>query len=164
MTEPPRPVDNLDDDLDDDEPVDELDDDLDDDEPGRAKKSPVRPSDHDRAMAAELRRLLETNRYSYRSFANAIKAADPDEYWTKSRIQRLANASRRFSLTELADMLATLGEDRTRFLAKVGYIQLSDDLRSRVETDVWLSPDDRRAVLAVINDAYQRAGRDDRSS
>lgn len=161
MPEPVDPLDELDDELDDDT---EDTDTEDDDEPGRSKKSPVRPSDYDRAVATELRRLLKEHRHSYRSFAAAVEAADPDENWTKSRLQRLAKATRRFSLTELADILGTLEEDRTRFLAKVGYIQLSDDLRSRIEHDVWLDPGERRAALAIIENAYERAGRDTSSN
>lgn len=150
----PEPADPLDDELD-----TELDDDTEDDA-GRAKKSPVHPSDWDRAIATELRRLMQRNRYSYRSLADAIESADPDEFWTKSRLQRLAKATRRFSFTELADILATLGEPRERFLAKVGYTQTPDDLRSRVDHDVWLEEGDRRGILAIIDQAYQRAGRD----
>jgi hypothetical protein len=154
----PDPVDPLDDEL------DELDDDVepedDDDTAPRGKKSPVRPSDYDRAMGAELRQLLETHRYSYRSFADAIRAADEDETWTKSRIQRLANATRRFSLTELADILATLGEPRERFLARVGYIKLPNDLESWVRVDVacGLNEGDRDSIQAIIDRAKNRAG------
>jgi hypothetical protein len=155
----PDPVDPLDDEL------DELDDDVepeddDDDTAPRGKKSPVRPSDYDRAMGAELRQLLETHRYSYRSFADAIRAADEDETWTKSRIQRLANATRRFSLTELADILATLGEPRERFLARVGYIKLPNDLESWVRVDVacGLNEGDRDSIQAIIDRAKKRGG------
>jgi hypothetical protein len=153
----PDPVDPLDDDLD-----DEPDDDFDDEDTPRGKKSPVRPSDYDRAIATELRRILESNvpRWSYRAFADAIRAADPDETWTKSRIQRLANATRRFSLTELADILATLGEPRERFLARVGYIKLPNDLESWVRVDVacGLNEGDRDSIQAIIDRAKKRGG------
>ena len=150
MADPVDPLDDL-------ELDDDLDDEADDNGTGR-RNSPVRPGPHDRAIADELRQLLERERYSYRSFADAVTPADPDEIWSKSRIQRLVNATRRFSLTELADMLATLGEPRERFLTKVGYISLGDDLPSVVARDVWLNPGERQAILAIVADAYRRAG------
>ena len=152
----PEPADPLDDTPDADDTLDDAD--LDDDD--RRRKSPVRPSDWDRAIADQLRHLSERERYSYRTLAEAIRPADDDETWTKSRLQRLLTATRRFTLTELADILHTLDEDRTRFLARVGYITLSDDLRERVAHDVWLDPGERRGVLAIIDNANRRAGRD----
>jgi hypothetical protein len=162
----PEPADPFDDDLPDPED-DELDDDLDDDDTGdtparkRRKKSPTNPTPVDRRIAAALLQLMDSQRYSYRTFADDVITGRPDEIWSKSRMQRQMT-DQRFTIVDLLDFLHTLGEPVERFLARddVKIIRLPNDLESWVRVDVacGLNEGDRDSIQAIIDRAKNRAG------
>jgi hypothetical protein len=134
-----------------DELDDELDDDFDDEEPkAKGKKTPRPPGPHDQAIGNLVGQLLAAKGWEYPDFVNAVRPAHQGERWNKNRIGRLIRGERRISITELLDVIATIGISREEFFDRAGIIKLPDDLVSRIKVETTLSADGRRAMLAVL--------------
>lgn len=124
---------------------DELDDELD---TATGKKTPRPPGPYDQRIGATVDRLMKAKGWEYPDFVREVRPAHQGERWNKNRIGRLIRGERRISITELLDVIATLGAPRREFFEDAGLIdKLKPETKDWLAVDTTILPDDRRAFL-----------------
>ncbi len=120
--------------------------DANDNPPASVKRARTRPGPIDWAIAAATKRICDERGWYAQNLANAVTPTEPDDVWDRTRAIRFLAPLRRFTVTEVAELIAGLRISPLVFYEEAGIVEVPDNTESYIENDVHLESGDRKTM------------------